>query len=82
MTVQQSFGDIQKLQIEIMQFVDVWVHTEKTPIPQKEIILRMELQGKKSYSVVSALNALLRKKYLRRAHTGTKKTFYVQLRGI
>lgn len=85
----QNFGDIKKLQVEIMQFVDVWVHTEKTPIPQKEIITRMEQQGKKVNSVVGALNRLLKKGYIVRVKMyGTSgqgngnKTYYKQIRGL
>lgn len=85
----QNFGDIKKLQVEIMQFVDVWVHTEKIPIPQKEIITKMEQQGKKVNSVVGALNRLLRKGYIARVKMyatpgqgNGNKTYYKQIRGI
>lgn len=85
----QNFGDIKKLQVEIMQFVDVWVHTEKTPIPQKEIIARMEKEGKKVNSVVGALNRLIRKGYIVRVKMyatpgqgSGNKTFYRQTRGL
>lgn len=85
----QTFGDIKKLQVEIMQFVDVWVHTERTPIPQKEILSKFEERGTKVNSVVGALNRLLRKGYIARvkmyATTGQgsgNKTYYKQVRGI
>lgn len=85
----QSIGDIKKLQVDVMQVVDIWVHTVRTPVPQKEIIDRLEKKGAKSYSVVSALNTLMRKGYLKKvkiyASVGNRdgnKTFYKQLRGI
>lgn len=72
-----------------MQFVDVWVHTEKTPIPQKEIIAKLEKDGKKVTSVVGALNKLLRKGYLKRikmyatqGQGSGNKTYYKQIRGL
>jgi uridylate kinase len=41
-----TYLEINKLQTYIMIFIDFWVHTEKTPIPLKQIIKKMEKQKK------------------------------------
>jgi len=58
------------------------VSTEKTPIPQKEIIEEMKRRGRKVSTVVNALNGLLKLGYIRRGEIISNKTFYVQLRKI
>ena len=65
-----------------MRFVDYWVHVEKTPIPQKEIIEEMKTRGEKSATVIHALHGLLGLGYLRRAGIISNKTYYVQLRRL
>ncbi len=72
--------EINELQTRIMLFVDDWVHTKKTPIPQKDIIAAMLSDGVKTFTTVGALNTLLKKGYIRRAITVSNKTMYVQLR--
>lgn len=75
--------DINHIQETIMKYVDHWVRTEKTPIPQKEIINKMQSNGNSSHTVVHALSVLLKKGYIRRAYmSATNKTYYVQIRGI
>ncbi len=81
-TAYVDFHDISELQTNIMRVVDKWVHEEKTPIPHKEIITTMKSQGIKTFTTISALNVLLIKGYLRRAHIISNKTFYVQLRTV
>ena len=81
-TVYISVVEINKLQTDIMKYVDVWVHTEKGPIPQRQIILKMKSDGVLECTTVNALNALLRKGYLRRAYTISNRTFYVALRRV
>lgn len=71
-----------QLQIRIMKFVDEWVKTEKRPVPQKEIINRMKSEGVKSFTTVNAINALIRKGYIRKGIAVSNKTLYVQLKGI
>jgi len=73
---------INKLQQEIMKFVDWWAREKKTPIPRKEIIEEMESQGITFSTTRNAINSLLKKGYIRRAVMASNKTFYVQLRGI
>jgi len=86
MTTYTDFRGISNLQTKIMQFVDVWVHTEKTPTPRKEIVKAMEKGGKTKHGVQFALEGLLRYGYLRKAIMGAdtplNKTFYVQLRRV
>lgn len=85
-TKYSPFDEINELQTDIMRFVDGWVRKMNTPVPRKEIM--KEFSGKKSagkhpaISVEGAINALLRKGYIRRGYTGTNKTTYVQLRNI
>ena len=71
-----------KLQLNIMHFVDCWVKNEKTPVPRVKIIASMEAEGIKDFTVISAIGSLIRKKYIRRAGHQGNNTFYVQLRGI
>lgn len=74
--------EINRLQQDIMKHVDVWAHTNKTPIPLREIITHMQGEGVKDFTTVNAINSLLRKGYIRRAVTISNKTFYVQLRRV
>ena len=74
-------------QIPIMECVQTWVRTQKTPIPQREVITSMSNHGISEASIVNALNTLMKKGYIARvkmyASTGNKnKTFYKQLRNI
>lgn len=73
---------INKLQQDIMKFVDHWARTEKTPIPYSEIMKYMKAKGVKSYTIINALNVLLKKGYIRRAVIISNRTFYVQLRKV
>lgn len=77
-----SFDDISELQINIMLFITDWCRKEKTPVPQKEIVLQMKADQVKDFTTINALNGLLRKGYIRRAFTSSHRTMYVQLRGI
>jgi hypothetical protein len=81
-TVYVDFGEVNHLQQDIMQFVEWWVHEKKTPIPLKEIIAAMRLNGVKDYTTTFAINSLMRKKYLRRAIVISNKSSYVQLRRV
>ena len=74
--------DVNELQRNIMQFIDNWVRTEKTPIPQAEIVKAMTEAGTKNFTTVNAINSLLRKGYIRRAIITSNKTYYVQLRRV
>lgn len=77
-----NLSDVNELQTNIMKFVDIWVRSEKTPIPLKEIILNMTSSGVKSPTTIKAIGALLKKGYIRRAVTISNKTTFVQLRRV
>lgn len=81
-TVYVNINEINKLQTDIMNFVDWWVHKKKTPIPYKEIIVKMTSEGVKDFTTIKAINALVKKGYIRRAYMISNKTYFVQLRGI
>jgi len=85
-TKYSPFEEINELQKSIMVFVDNWVRTVNTPVPRKEIMLAFTDKKKEIHhpaiSVEGAVNALLRKGYIRKAYSGTNKTYYVQLRNI
>lgn len=81
-TVYLNFGEVNELQTNIMKFVDVWAHENKTPIPLKLIIETMHKAGVIPATTIKALNSLLRKGYIRRAVTISNKTYFVQLRRV
>ena len=81
-TKYSPFEEINELQKDIMIFIDQWVRKEKTPVPRKAIMTEMKLRKVPAITAEWAVNALLRKGYIRRAYSGTNKTFYVQLRNI
>lgn len=79
--------DVNEFQREIMRFIDYWVITVKTPIPQKEIIKEMKKRGHKEFTSVNALRSLIKKGYVRMADPRAmgkpgNQTFYVQLRRV
>ena len=81
-TAYTNLYDITDLQQRIVKYIDYWVHVEKSPIPQKNIINEMESHGDNNRTVTNALNGLLRLGYIRRAMIISNKTFYVQLRRL
>lgn len=81
-TLYLNFEEVNDLQTRIMVFVSWWVKTEKTPIPQKKIVEEMTRQGVIECTTINALNSLLKKGYIRRAHTISSKRTYVQCRFI
>ncbi len=81
-TVYTNLTEINKLQENIMVFVEEWVRKENTPVPRKKIIEHMGKEGIKYFTVRNALKSLLGKKYIRRAQVISNQTFYVQLRKI
>lgn len=82
MSIYVDVTGVNKLQREIMLFVDDWARIQKTPIPQKEIVLGMVAKGVKTFTTINALNSLLRKGYIRRSCEISNKTRYVQLRRV
>jgi hypothetical protein len=81
-TVYRDLFVINKLQTDIMVYVQDWANRHKTPVSQKDIISHMKIAGIKEPATVYALNALMGKGYIRRAYIISNKTFYVQLRRI
>ena len=89
-TVYTNLYEITELQQKIMRFIDYWVHTQKIPVPQKDIIVEMETRGEKNSTITHSLTGLLRLGYIRKAvtnssgedGTGARKTKYVMLRRI
>ena len=81
-TTYTSLSEVNELQTNIMKFVDIWVREKKTPIPRKEIIIKMESAGVNFPTCRAALYALIKKGYIREAYTISNKTTYVQLRRL
>lgn len=81
-TIYVSISELNELQTNIMRYINVWVHTEKTPIPLKEIIEGMTKQGVKSYTTIKSIDVLLKKGYIRRAIVISNKSSFVMVRGI
>jgi hypothetical protein len=81
-TVWVSLNEINELQTKIMRLIDLWAHNNKTPIPLKLIRDKMKEEGIVEPSTIKALGVLLKKGYIRRAHTISNKTYFVQLRGV
>ena len=76
-------SDLVGIQIDIMLYIKWWANCQKTPVPQRNIIKNMELQGIKSYSSINALNALLEKGFVRRAYSEKQnRTYYVMIRNL
>jgi hypothetical protein len=73
---------INDLQRDIMTYVIEWIRTEKTIVPQKQIVIKMKADGVKELATVHALNMLIKKGYIARAYTMSNRTYYKQLRGI
>lgn len=83
-TTYVSFSDIDEPQVHIMRYVQIWVHDKKTPIPLKEIFIKMEAEGIKKDTIEYSIMILLKNGYIRRAINagGNSKAAYVQLRRI
>ncbi len=77
-----NFSEIDELQTSIMKYVDLWVHTEKTPVPLTEVIKNMEFQGISKNTTIKATYVLLKKGYIRRSLTVSNKSSFVQLRRV
>lgn len=73
---------VKVLLVDIMLFVDVWVHQEKTPVPRQEIFKVMKKKGKSDEQIDHALRTLVSLRYIRKAETMSNKTSFVQLRRV
>jgi len=81
-TTYVSLSEINDLQTAIMHFITHWVHTEKTPVPLREIIEGMTLQGVHDFTTIKAIQVLLNKGYIRRAIVISNRSSFVQLRSV
>ncbi len=77
-----NLSDVNELQTRIMEFIGIWVHEKKTPIPRAAIIEKMQKDGINMPTTRNALYSLLRKGYIREAVTISNKTLYVALRSV
>jgi SOS-response transcriptional repressor LexA len=66
----------------IIDFINQWVHTKKTPVPKQEIMIAMKLKNIPFKGCEKSCYALIEKGYIRRAYTSSHKTYYVLLRTI
>lgn len=71
-----------KTQLKIMEIVEKWVKTEKTPISKTRIMTEMKEQGEVESTVQYALLGLVRNNYLRKAIIVSNKAYFVQLRRV
>ena len=85
-TEYSAFDELNELQTKIMNFIDKWVREIHTPVPRKEVMSAFADKLKPIHhpaiTVEGALNALLHKGYIRRAYSGSNKTYYVQLKSL
>ena len=77
-----DFYEINALQRAIMEVIDTWVRSRKTPVPHHEIIVVMRARGVKEFTTVNAIGSLLKKGFIRRAVVISNKSSYVMLRSI
>jgi len=82
-TKYRNIIDLSHQQQMVMHIINAWVHNNKIPIPQKEIVEQMKEQGVGLDSVKFALEALLTKGYIRcSVFPKHNTTEYVMLRGV
>lgn len=82
-TKYSEFDEINELQTQIMVFIDRWVREVKTPVPRKEIMNWFIKRKVLGITTEGAINALLKKGYIRRGYSGSgNKAYYVLLRTI
>lgn len=80
--IDEGTKEVRELQINIMSLVDAWVRKEKTPVPKRVIIQKMQENGIRHFKTDHALNLLIRTGYIRRAFSMSNKAAYVQLKSI
>lgn len=75
--------ELNQFQTNIMAFIKEWADTEKTIIPQKEILSYFSRHGVQSYTTLNAVNSLIKKGFIRKAYSEMKnRTYYVMIRNI
>lgn len=81
-TVYVSLSELNEPQTKIMEYIDVWAHQKKTPIPLKEVIANMTKKAIKKETTIYSLKILRQKGFIRPAEIISNRTFYVQLRRV
>lgn len=83
MTDYTNLIELTDYQIQVLEFVDWWVHNKKTPTPLKEIKIKMKSKGINDPTTIYSIKILVKKGYLRRNFNGgNAKVSFVQLRTI
>ena len=82
MTVYVDLWERNKLQEDIMLYIQKWVVEEKTPVPRPKVIKAMEQNGVNIHTIKNSIESLLSKGYIRRAYTMSNKTYYVLIKKI
>lgn len=82
MTEYVDLNVLNKTQLKIMEIIEKWVKTEKTPIPKTKIVADMKAQDVGEATTQAALLGLVKRSYLRRAIVVSNKTYFVQLRRV
>lgn len=72
-------GNNNSLQVRIMQLVSNWVKEQKEPIPQRHIVVSLEVEDIPPTTIKAAVRVLVKKGYLRRAISSAS---YIQLRSL
>ena len=82
-TQYKNYSYLSQQQSTVMEFINEWTHTKKTPVPQKIIIEAMKEKGMSVDATRYSLEMLLVYGYIRRGWTEKQNTTeYVQLRGV
>ena len=82
-TAYVDISELTELETSVMVFVIWWVHEKKTPVPQKKIADKITKDGGNYRAVLSAVQSLLRKGYIRRTVVfSSKEVRFVQLRSL
>lgn len=76
------YTKINRLQIVIMEFVDDWARTEKTPVPINEILDEAKKTGASHTKAVRAVRNLVKKQFIRKSVDRSCRSSYVQIRRI
>jgi len=81
--IYRGIHELNEHQTKVMEFIISWVKEEKTPVPKKQIVIKMKEAGLKIDVIEWSLDVLLAKGYIRRGYTMKQNTTtYVQLRGL
>lgn len=74
-----------EFQEKIMRYIDSWVRSQKKPIPRQQVFQAMLDEGMEGDTITRALEALVRKSYIRKGKLFDQRTravCYTQVRSI